>query len=339
MSDRWQEVAAQRDLVFSRLAMADGFIGAGITLQGGGPNLLVFSLLDEAATKAVIKSKVGGENTWVETINVMRLKVPPETADLPLHRPHATLAGRVKSLAHKLKIRLAGIEVGDGTMIGPSSTYPTGTVGCVLLDASGIPYYLTAGHIFPPLQPSTPPPLAYLNSGSNLAIGAVLAVSNLPKLDWALIAADPQAATPASALHYDSALGAPLTGPMPAAAVRGLVNTQVAISTQRAKGRSTGTVISIGTNLKVPQASEQIVVKSDPGDPYGDFGHSGDSGAVAYLTRQFGAYGSGTAIGLYWFIDTMNQLHLLAPLNTLLTDIESYAQANNLSVQPPLSLL
>ena len=320
LSEQWKQVADRRDLVFSLMGKGDtpdpAFIGAGITIQDGSPQLVVFSQEDEKTTRASIKAKVGNEFAWIDAISVMR----SQGFEMPRHKPAplaplASLREHGQLLVEWLLQRLAGLSVGDGTMVTDNTTI--GSIGCALQDGGGKPYYLTARHVLPTLKSP-----AYLNGGSNHTIGTVSAISK-SGLDWSLILADPQAATPVGALQWDKGLR--LTGPMSFAAVQGLAKQRVGISTQL-YGRHVGTVVSIGTSLTVPEATRQVVVQSAPGD---EFGRDGDSGAVAYVVGQVGADPPGTAIGLYWYKDIPHDLHLIAPLTDILSDI---SQQENLAL-------
>ena len=285
---------------------------AGISISADGPRLIVFTS-DIPATKGAIAAGPGHD--WVDTVQFedsdgFHIPVGPPAAGRSARRPTAS-PGPVAP----------NIEIGAGTEVGSSAS--SGTVGCVLLDTGGTPYYLTAGHVLPRSGD-----VAYYGA---TPIGCVVGASTVPTgLDWSLIKANLSAAQPTDTIVYDCLT---LSNPLAVGDLQQLAKQTIGMSGAASKERRLGTVVSVGTCLAVTQIvggvckryvfDDQIIVKSATARR---FGPPGDSGAVAYLNTALMAsgitYPEGAAIGLYWREDPPRDLHALAPMPQVLKAIK-----------------
>jgi hypothetical protein len=327
MNEQWQKAIERRNQVREEFKDCDApgsraFVAVGITVAVDGPRLIVFTSDIEATRHAIA---TGPGHDWVDTV---RFELSGGFAIPPGPPPWRRLARWLKAL---LKPLVADICVGAGTEIAG------GTVGCVLQDGAGTPYFLTAGHLLPRAGD--------VARHGKVPIGYVVKASTLPTgLDWSLVKADQSKANSTDEIVFDS----PLTlGPeLPIGAFQQLPQMVIGMSGAASMDRRQGTVICVGTSLAVTQEhggvcerhifDDQVIVQDvSATDP---FGIPGDSGAVAYLlsnvTTSGITYRPGAAIALYWGVDeTRNDLHIFARLPDVLQAIQSVTNLN-LSLLP-----
>jgi hypothetical protein len=329
LSNLWRPLAAARDMCCIDIGNDDPgdrstFIGIGLGLsRNGSPALIVYTSDPDAAQRALdgMKRLPPGVLNQIEYVSSAGFALNPQKG-----RDGATAFRRRRAPAEEPPGGSTELTVQPGLEVFGDKE---GSIGCVLQDGEGDRYYLTAGHVMGGQRTAYGP--------YKLLLGPLYAESIPTKtqgLDWALITS-PEGAEVSQVILPDEALTLrPAMSPGDFLYLKGVT---LALSTDENELR-TGRVSSTGTCVNVQDfdlqgnaatftRSNQVIVASDPANP---FGMRGDSGAIAFLPTPLQVpgmnYPAGTAVGLYWAIDEAKQLHVLAPLPDILADIKDQQQ-------------